>query len=214
MREARNHAAGQAWKAEVLPLLSWSAQMLRSPGMCDAITDHLCLWAQAATSCTKTCKGQEVVNSLLTPPSEAVLSVPILELARKASGFRERAVQLLIEELDAAALVRALGLEQRVFARPLGGRPLGHLSSRKAGVIRPRSGLFQKPCLHATEGRRGSHLFEQLRRFEISIIEKARKKKRELGIFFLLALICALARGSRRAAPPAGGEFCSLQRAP
>ena len=27
------------------------------PGMCDAITDHLCLWAQAATSCTKTCKG-------------------------------------------------------------------------------------------------------------------------------------------------------------
>ena len=72
----------------------------------------------------------------------------ILELARKASGFRERAVQLLIEELDAAALVRA----QRVFARRLGGRPLGHLSSRKAGVIRPRSGLFQKPCLHATEG--------------------------------------------------------------
>ena len=30
----------------------------------------------------------------------------ILELACKASGFRERAVQLLIEELDAAALVR------------------------------------------------------------------------------------------------------------
>ena len=29
--------------------------------------------------------------------------------------------------------MRALGLEQRVFARPLGGRPLGHLSSRKAG---------------------------------------------------------------------------------
>ena len=40
----------------------------------------------------------------------------ILELARKASGFRERAVQLLIEELDAAALVRALGLELREAA--------------------------------------------------------------------------------------------------
>ena len=46
-------------------------------GMCDAITDHLCLWAQAATSCTKTCKGHAVVNSLLTPASEAVLSVPV-----------------------------------------------------------------------------------------------------------------------------------------
>ena len=46
---------------------------------------------------------------------------------------------------------------------PLGGRPLGHLSSREAGIVRPRGGLFQKPCLHASEGRRGSHL-EQLRR--------------------------------------------------
>ena len=70
-------ACGRLWKAEVLPLLSWSAQMLCSPGMCDAITDHLCLWAQAATSCTKTCKGHAVVNSLLTPASEAVLSVPV-----------------------------------------------------------------------------------------------------------------------------------------
>ena len=48
----------------------------------------------------------------------------ILELARKASGFHERAVQLLIEELDAAALVRALGLKQRILARPLVGRQL------------------------------------------------------------------------------------------
>ena len=100
----------------------------------------------------------------------------ILELARKASGFRERAVQLLIEELDAAALVRALGLKQRILARPLGGRPLGHLSSRKAGIVRPRSGLLQEPCLHAPEGRRGSHLFEH--GFEII------KAKRELGMFF------------------------------
>ena len=66
-----------------------------------------------------------------------------------------------VEDLDAAALVRALGLKQRILARPLVGRPLGHLSSRKAGIVRPRSGLLQEPCLHAPEGRRGSHLFEQ-----------------------------------------------------
>ena len=60
--------------------------------------------------------------------------------------------------------MRALGLKQRILARPLGGRPLGHLSSRKAGIVRPRGGLFQKPCLHASEGLGGSHLFEQLRR--------------------------------------------------
>ena len=66
----------------------------------------------------------------------------IFELARKASDFHERAVQLLIEELDAAALVRALGLKQRIFARPLGGRPLGHLSSRKAGVVPPTRRAF------------------------------------------------------------------------
>ena len=69
-----------------------------------------------------------------------------------------------VEDLDAAALVRALGLKQRILARPLVGRPLGHLSSRKAGIVRPRSGLLQEPCLRAPEGRRESHLFEQLRR--------------------------------------------------
>ena len=50
---------------------------------------------------------------------------------RKASNFHERAVQLLIEKLDAAALVRALGLKQRVFARPLG------LSQQPQGRDRP-----------------------------------------------------------------------------
>ena len=34
-----------------------------------------------------------------------------LQLVRKASDFHERAVQLLVKELDAAALVRALGLK-------------------------------------------------------------------------------------------------------
>ena len=56
----------------------------------------------------------------------------ILELARKASGFRERAVQLLIEELDAAALVRALGLEQRVQGRH---RPLPRLTLHSCAVV-------------------------------------------------------------------------------
>ena len=76
----------------------------------------------------------------------------------KTSDFRFLAEQLLIEELDAGALVRALGLK-RILARPLGGRPLGHLSSRKAGsvLVHPRGGLFQKPCLHASEGLGGSH---------------------------------------------------------
>ena len=75
-------------------------------------------------------------------------------LLLEASDFRFLTEQMLIEELDAAALVRALGL---ILARPLGGRPLGHLSSRKAGIVRPRSGLFLKPRLHAAEGLGGSH---------------------------------------------------------
>ena len=44
------------------------------------------------------------------------------EALLEASDFRFLTEQMLIE-LDAAALVRALGLKQRVFARPLGGRP-------------------------------------------------------------------------------------------
>ena len=79
----------------------------------------------------------------------------------------------------------------QVEYKPFGKPPLQR-------EVRPRSGLLQEPCLHAPEGRRGSHLFEQLRRFEISIIEKARKRE----------LVCACAR-SRRAAPPAGGELFS-----
>ena len=122
----------------------------------------------------------------------------IFELARKASDFHERAVQLLIEELDAAALVQALGLKQRVFARPLGGRPLGHLSSRKAGIVRPRGGLFQKPCLHASEGRRGSHL-EQLRRVFLSIwdhssIWYSARSPAKISVLFLEDLDAALQR--------------------
>ena len=63
-----------------------------------------------------------------------------------------------LEDLDAAPLVRALGLKQRIFARPP-GRPLDHQSGREAGSVlaHPRSGLLQKPCLHAAEGHRGSH---------------------------------------------------------
>ena len=94
------------------------------------------------------------------PAEISVLEVPL----PTAQSFAE---ELPIKVRDAGALVRALGLEQRVLARPLAGRPLGHQSSRKAGsvLVRPRGGLLQKPCLRAAEGRRGSHL-EQLRRIE------------------------------------------------
>ena len=95
MRPETHLASGRAWNAEVLPLLSWSAQMLRSPGMCDAITDHLCLWAQAATSCTKTCKGQAVVNNLLTPTSEAVLSVSAgMQMPRAPCPSQDHAIRM------------------------------------------------------------------------------------------------------------------------
>ena len=93
---------------------------------------------------------------------------------------------MLIEELDAAALVRALGLKQRILARPLGGRPLGHLSSRKAGIVRPRGGLFLKPCLRAAEGLGASHdSLEQLRRV---FFDRACGTIRGFGgLFFLYA---------------------------
>ena len=91
---------------------------------------------------------------------------------------------------------------------PLGGRPLGHQSSRKAGcvLVRPRSGLLQEPCLHASEGRRGSHI-EQLRRFEI--IKKARKREdektraRDLS-FFQVPTVYAQQRLSRSGSVGAG----------
>ena len=82
----------------------------------------------------------------------SVLALPL----HTALSFAE---ELPIELRDEMPQVRALGLEQRVLARPLAlhvaGRPLGHQSSRKAGsvLVRPRGGLFQKPCLHAPEGR-------------------------------------------------------------
>ena len=107
-------------------------------------------------------------------------------LLREASDFRFLTEQMLIEELDAAALVRALGLKQRILARPLGGRPLGHLSSRKAGIVRPRGGLFLKPCLHAAEGLGASHdSLEQLRRV---FFDRACGTIRGFGgLFFLYA---------------------------
>ena len=38
---AARNSAGLLLNADVLPLLSWSAQVLRSPGMWEAVTDHL-----------------------------------------------------------------------------------------------------------------------------------------------------------------------------
>ena len=64
-----------------------------------------------------------------------------------------------------------------------------------------RGGLFQKPCLHASEGRRGSHL-EQLRRVFLSIWDHSSIWR----AFFLFSAFacedfCSLPRGSRRGAP-------------
>ena len=140
------------------------------------------------------------------PPAE--MSVLALQL-HTAQSFAE---ELPIELRDEMPLVRALGLEQRVLAGPLAlhvaGRPLGHQSSREAGsvLVRPRSGLLQEPCLHASEGRRGSHI-EQLRRFEI--IKKARKREdektraRDLS-FFQVPTVYAQQRLSRSGSVGAG----------
>ena len=77
------------------------------------------------------------------PPAEmSVLALPL----HTALSLAE---ELPIELQDEMPLVRALGLEQRVLARPLAlhvaGRPLGHQSSRNAGgvLVRPRGGLFR-----------------------------------------------------------------------
>ena len=57
----------------------------------------------------------------------------------------------------------------------------------------------------APEGRRGSHLFEQLRRIEISIIKKARK--RELGVFvFQVPIVYAQQRLSLSGSAGAGSR--------
>ena len=91
----------------------------------------------------------DIIVEAVHPPAEiSVLALPL----DTAQSFAE---ELPIELRDETPLVRALGLKQRVVARPLVGRPLGHQSSRKAGsvLVRPRGGLLQKPCLHAPEGR-------------------------------------------------------------
>ena len=139
------------------------------------------------------------------PPAE--MSVLALQL-HTALSFAE---ELPIELRDEMPLVRALGLEQRVLAGPLAlhvaGRPLGHQSSRDAGsvLVRPRSGLLQEPCLHAPEGRRGSHLFEH--GFEII---KARRRENESSgsFFFQVPTVYAqqrLSRGGSAGAGPRGG---------
>ena len=94
----------------------------------------------------------DIVEAVQPPAEISALAHPL----HTAQSFAE---ELPIELRDEMPLVRALGLEQRVLARPLAlhvaGRPLGHQSSRKAGsvLVRPRGGLLQKPCLHAPEGR-------------------------------------------------------------
>ena len=75
----------------------------------------------------------------------------------------ERAVQLLIEELDGRRWCER-SASSSAFARPLGGRPLGHLSTARQGSSAHAVGFFRS--MPARIGR--SHL-EQLRRVLLSI---------------------------------------------
>ena len=70
----------------------------------------------------------------------------LLESLLKEFDFR-----LLLKELDATPLVRALGLSARIFARPHAARPLRHQSGCKVGsvFVHPHGGLLLKPGLHA-----------------------------------------------------------------
>ena len=77
----------------------------------------------------------------------------ILELARKASGFHERAVQLLIEKLDAAALVRALGLKQRILAREAACWKAAGPSEQPQGRDRPPTQRASPGAMPARTGR-------------------------------------------------------------
>ena len=61
---------------EIMRAKTASLRLAVESGCVAASTDHLCLQANAATNCTKICNGHAVMNSLFTPASEAVLSVP------------------------------------------------------------------------------------------------------------------------------------------
>ena len=81
----------------------------------------------------------DIVEGAYPQAEISVLALPL----QAAQHFIE---ELLIEARDASALVRALGLKQRVLAGPLAqhvaGRPLGHQCSAGSVLVRPRGGLF------------------------------------------------------------------------
>ena len=62
---------------------------------------------------------EEIVKAVQPPAEISVLEVPLLA----ALLFT---VDILIEVLNETPVVQTLGLEQRILARPLAGRPLGH----------------------------------------------------------------------------------------
>ena len=94
---------------------------------------------------------------------------------------------------------------RRVLAGPLGGRPLAIRAAARQGAsssAHQRASPGAMP--HAPEGRRGSHLFEQLRRFEII---KARRRENESSgsFFFQVPTVYHQQRLSSAGAGPRGG---------
>ena len=69
-------------------------------------------------------------------------------------------------------------------------------------AVTERSGLLQKPCLHAPEGRRGSHFFEH--GFEIIKARRQKTRARDLSFFRL-----------RQSTPSSGSAAAAVpERAP
>ena len=152
----------------------------------------------------------DIVEAVHPPAEMSVLALPAL-------NFIE---ELLIEARDASALVQALGLEQRVLARPLAlrvaGRPLGHQSSRRAGSVLVRPRRASPEAMPARTGRplRKSSLCAAAVD-QTSIIEKARRRENESsGSFFPVPTVYAQQRlsrsGSVGAGPRSGGPTSEL----
>ena len=151
----------------------------------------------------------DIVEAVHPPVEISVGALPLLA----ALGFIE---ELLVELRDDMPLMRALGLEHRVAARPRRGR-LRSMSQGGRWAIRAAARQGASASTHAA-GFSRSHACTRRKAAEevislsscggsnISIIEKARK--RELGIFFFpVPTVYAQQRLSR-----SGSVSCSRLR--
>ena len=102
---------------------------------------------RAWLGCKEPCRSRTPLSRL---PASAVFSS--LHARRRT---HERAVQLLFEELDAAALVRALGLKQILRGRLL--EAAGPSEQPQGRVRPPTQRASPGAMLHAPEGRRECH---------------------------------------------------------